>query len=980
MTTTTPETLSSAQGNRNSNVSSDGDPDNAPTHDRSVSDVQIVPLSVPKKRPVGRPRKRLLSTRNGERSINSSFERDIRPKELAKGDRGSRDRSEAEGTLNEQKLGSIRQSVGRPLKKGVLDTAHSNEGQKSSRMDIHGEEKLAEETKEAHTCAGGHKRPLAKDRNGSPKRGTGERENEGEVVVAPRTRRRTGRARRRGAASADGKRGVIQFFNSDVSKGFVDKTANARKGRDERANTPDENDNMVVTGLEMSEDLEEEAEVIEVGVETRRGNATTQREGSSPQVLGKGLHPFFRVNSGPKDNIERGGGEGPGKTYIDVVDRVEEWIDDTTSEEEVVSRRQRKRVAKEEDAEKELHPFFRETAVAVMKEKGRVKRQRVSRPLVDAWMYNRATIHVNYNQALGPWERPFQLWKDIKCAKTTDIELGLKRRQNCLSDGSLPRKEIVSIPDVSPDLWAEKFKLNNRIDVISASATTELVDWLRHWYAENEELETSEHQSDTDSDASLEGLEETGKETLAIITGPVGCGKSTVVANAARSLGLSVLEINASSCRTGKRVRDVVREALRTHRVASRKTNAALEGLVLKKKNGSSGSDSFESANARTLILFEEVDELHEDEKGFWGCIQELADSRECRRPIVCTANKFSHLMRQWFDQDKGPAETDMSRLLINTKFEQIPTPVMYKHITLPTRTEKQARAVLNEVVATECIEVSQEALSCLAVTIPRDSRRAVNSLQFWGLRGLSDMDVGGKKPLFFVCSPRTESVNVPPHPDVSMLRGLTDSNLSEVAFHVATRNIIEGDHRGRLRRGDAQLEGTFAKWSASLEILSLSDNVLHATAAEVQHRCLGFGEDSTDFCMDSDLQHCVETAQELIQEAVSYSVSDLQHGEWLPSIEEIGRACIPRKSVLQPPDGCARSRRPIVSEYLPALRTMAVNQGKSSRDGARPKRSLAELSSRRTRASLRRGGFHSLDLDPSTVLALNRDYLGPEE
>ena len=43
--------------------------------------------------------------------------------------------------------------------------------------------------------------------------------------------------------------------------------------------------------------------------------------------------------------------------------------------------------------------------------------------------------------------------------------------------------------------------------------------------------------------------------TCALITGQPGNGKSAAVYSIAEELGLHVLEVNASSCRTGKQVR-----------------------------------------------------------------------------------------------------------------------------------------------------------------------------------------------------------------------------------------------------------------------------------------------------------------------------------------------------------------------------------------------------------------------------------------
>jgi len=57
------------------------------------------------------------------------------------------------------------------------------------------------------------------------------------------------------------------------------------------------------------------------------------------------------------------------------------------------------------------------------------------------------------------------------------------------------------------------------------------------------------------SDSDVEG-ERIVESSCALLTGRSGCGKTAAVYALAEELGLHVLEVNASTCRTGKQVRD----------------------------------------------------------------------------------------------------------------------------------------------------------------------------------------------------------------------------------------------------------------------------------------------------------------------------------------------------------------------------------------------------------------------------------------
>lgn len=672
---------------------------------------------------------------------------------------------------------------------------------------------------------------------------------------------------------------------------------------------------------------------------------------------------LIECNEGAVQKIEKLEEEGEVRFVVDM--RVEK-----ESEEGLVTKQSKKRAVSPKRGEKELHPFFKVTAAAVMRDRERQKRPKITRPVVDAWTYIGATVHVNRVRNSCLWEPgPSLGGADVQVGGTRGAKFLYYSENQQGFDEFTRRREVVTVSDVRQDLWAEKYKLDKRVDAISASATTELIEWLSYWYSESRgrPIQVEEY-SDDESDDSFYGQHlEMEKDTIAIITGPVGCGKSTIVANAARHFGLTILEINASSCRTGKRVRDIVREAMRTHRVTTSKIRMPMEGLRAREKSSS------EAANARTLILFEEVDELQDDERGFWACIQELAASRECRRPIICTANKFSHLMRQLFLQEKDPVEADLDRLLIQTKVEQIINPLSYKHITMPSRTERQALAVLNEVVAAENIDMSSDSVSYLATNSQRDSRKAINLLHFWGMKGLTPTRSGRAlheydfAPGAFRYPPGYCAQNS----DFCILESISSEDVCPAMFQVGTENFIAALPNPELPKVSEAL-GT---WIESLELLSFSDDVLRTTQDETTKRCLRVDEDFPDLCFDNDLKFLSDTTCLLNREAVSFSRPYLQFADHFLSVAEIGKQCS-TKLALQPPGDCPKPRRPMASDYMPILRTMATKEGTAIVNGKRMRKVSADCKIPRTRASTKRGGFCALDLNPCTISELKRNNL----
>lgn len=90
---------------------------------------------------------------------------------------------------------------------------------------------------------------------------------------------------------------------------------------------------------------------------------------------------------------------------------------------------------------------------------------------------------------------------------------------------------------------------------------------------------------------------------MVVLTGPSGSGKTAAVHAVAQQLGLSVIEVNGAATRSGAAVLRLVGEATKSQRLGA----------------------------ARSVLLFEDCDWLAEDEKGFAGALERMAEETRVR-------------------------------------------------------------------------------------------------------------------------------------------------------------------------------------------------------------------------------------------------------------------------------------------------------------------------------------------------------------
>merc|ERR1719422_740692 len=161
-------------------------------------------------------------------------------------------------------------------------------------------------------------------------------------------------------------------------------------------------------------------------------------------------------------------------------------------------------------------------------------------------------------------------------------------------------------------------------------------EWLKGWVGGRSRGGGSTSETGSEWGASEAGSEfETvadGLNNTAVLEGAVGVGKSAAVYALAAEMGFNVLEVNASSFRTEKKVLAMLTEATQSQQV--RREAEKSRSLFSKKEQDKTNSKKMKTA----LILFEDIDLVFGDlDDGFYGAVNTL--SQQSKRPIVMTVS-----------------------------------------------------------------------------------------------------------------------------------------------------------------------------------------------------------------------------------------------------------------------------------------------------------------------------------------------------
>uniref|UniRef100_A0A3Q2FEL8 ATPase family AAA domain containing 5a n=1 Tax=Cyprinodon variegatus TaxID=28743 RepID=A0A3Q2FEL8_CYPVA len=245
-------------------------------------------------------------------------------------------------------------------------------------------------------------------------------------------------------------------------------------------------------------------------------------------------------------------------------------------------------------------------------------------------------------------------------------------------------------------LWTDKYQPQHSGDIVdNTPAVRRLYSWLKEWKL-RADREERKNQKDKKQE---EGKWDCGEEdyldaddTLCntmLITGPTGVGKTAAVYACAQELGFKVFEVNASSQRSGRLILSQLKEATQSHQVDSQGVNAYKPAYFNSygstsvnsprrvvssprkppqsprgaKKGGlaptslakffqvgkqankepdklnqtEKSSEEQSKKMATSLILFEEVDVIFDDDSGFLAAIKTFMSTT--KRPVILTTS-----------------------------------------------------------------------------------------------------------------------------------------------------------------------------------------------------------------------------------------------------------------------------------------------------------------------------------------------------
>lgn len=260
-------------------------------------------------------------------------------------------------------------------------------------------------------------------------------------------------------------------------------------------------------------------------------------------------------------------------------------------------------------------------------------------------------------------------------------------------------------------MWTEKYKAKCSDDIIGNQKSLKaLKSWLDNWIQFTEEVgktkktyrrDSSDFET-TDNESRDGGMPGNGM----ILRGPTSSGKTSSLYAICNELNINVIELNASSKRTGKRLLQELQEATQSHQVR-KKDNNPLSSFLNKKKV--SAADKVESSRKMCILLVEDVDIVFDQDEGFVNALSQLFSTS--KRPIVLTMS-----------------DVDCSHL---HKFTS-----QYPVLKFNPLSARSLGVWLQILCLVEGLKVDLGSLSELLEWNKGDIRRTLMQLQFWGQTG----------------------------------------------------------------------------------------------------------------------------------------------------------------------------------------------------------------------------------------------------
>lgn len=274
---------------------------------------------------------------------------------------------------------------------------------------------------------------------------------------------------------------------------------------------------------------------------------------------------------------------------------------------------------------------------------------------------------------------------------------------NDIENGKTNENETESNVDCSSkndSLWTEKYKPAASCDILgNFRSVNSLKKWLESWKEYNElsaskVSKRSRKNSDSSSDFCTSDSESKDStrvpSNMMVVGGPPGSGKTSCVYAIANELGINVLEVNASSRRTGRKILTELQEATQSHKVLTKmnsdssangifislgksneensqkiqpnkefKTEILSKKVALSRKNSERNSQNSSKlsnteplsqrssdTNIMSLMLIDDADIVFEEDDGFVGALAQLVQSS--KRPVLIVTSDLNcgHLQR----------------------------------------------------------------------------------------------------------------------------------------------------------------------------------------------------------------------------------------------------------------------------------------------------------------------------------------------
>jgi len=484
-------------------------------------------------------------------------------------------------------------------------------------------------------------------------------------------------------------------------------------------------------------------------------------------------------------------------------------------------------------------------------------------------------------------------------------------------------------------LWSDVSQNNVELDRLNEAPIASLQQWLQLWYPSKERGETGSRSGYSSCDSvwteDLDFDRPEDMEKIAMLTGPTGCGKSTVVKAVARRMGLSIVEINATTCRSSRKIKQIVMDALKIHRVTRGTGHFG-------NNNADPQSGQVRKRTARSLIVFEEVDMLHDDEKsGFWRMIREITSDDSCKRPMVFTANTITANMQAilGFVQPNDNRE-DVYSIVTPEPFEdQGANIIPFKHIKVEQKTAREIAIAVKTVSKKENLKLDKETVQRFTRLMHgKDIRYAINTLQLLATRSEGSC---GMLPQFgrrartcaeyiFGMAVNTPAENNSHTKALGVSREGEDGGLFDAMYLAVTE--LDDERRKGTRRG-AGTESNLGAIADALEVYSEADTYSTLQGCFMEHSIA----DENDLVPDADILHKWDGNAAVAADLKAHALTSL--GGKYAGVLSVGDVAVETglKYEAANEDGARiledyspiLGTRTAATEIVPMLRTMAV-------------------------------------------------------